>query len=93
MSIMLATLLQGIRELPPDADRSIAALSLDSRTVVPDALFMALAGTSQDGRRFISDAVARGAAAVVTGLSGGMFRIRRAPVMTLRNTGAAHCAP
>ncbi len=66
MSIMLATLLQGIRELPPDADRSIAALSLDSRTVVPDALFMALAGTSQDGRRFISDAVARGAAAVVT---------------------------
>ena len=66
MTAMLATLLQGIRELPPGVDRPIAALSLDSRTVVPGALFMALAGTSQDGRRFISDAVARGAAAVVT---------------------------
>ncbi|WP_298138645.1 UDP-N-acetylmuramoyl-L-alanyl-D-glutamate--2,6-diaminopimelate ligase [Acidiferrobacter sp.] len=65
MTAMLAALLAGIREIGPGADRPISALSLDSRTVVPGALFMALAGTSQDGRRFISDAVARGAAAVV----------------------------
>ncbi len=66
MTTTLATLLAGIREVESHADRPISALSLDSRTVVPGALFMALAGTSQDGRRFISDAVARGAAAVVS---------------------------
>lgn len=37
----------------------------DSRKASPGALFVALAGTKQDGRKFISDAIDRGAAAVV----------------------------
>ncbi len=62
----LKTLLAGLCEVSRDADRPIAALSLDSRTVLPGSLFMALLGSKQDGRRFIADAVARGAVAVLS---------------------------
>jgi len=43
----------------------IAALSSDSRTVAPGTLFAALAGSRADGAKFIADAVARGASAVL----------------------------
>ncbi|MCC2663439.1 MAG: murE, partial [Geminicoccaceae bacterium] len=45
----------------------ITGLSADSRSVEPGALFAALAGSRTDGRRFIADAIARGAAAVLAG--------------------------
>ncbi len=44
----------------------IAGLSADSRKIAPGYLFAALPGTRSDGRRFIGDAVGRGAAAVLT---------------------------
>lgn len=40
-------------------------LALDSRLVQPGDVFLAVPGVHADGRRFIADAVARGAAAVV----------------------------
>jgi UDP-N-acetylmuramoyl-L-alanyl-D-glutamate--2,6-diaminopimelate ligase len=40
-------------------------VALDSRQVSPGDLFVALVGENRDGHRFIPDAVARGAAAVV----------------------------
>ncbi|HHX36099.1 MAG TPA: UDP-N-acetylmuramoyl-L-alanyl-D-glutamate--2,6-diaminopimelate ligase [Gammaproteobacteria bacterium] len=43
----------------------IRELTLDSRKVRPGDLFLAVDGTQQDGRDYIGDAVARGAAAVV----------------------------
>jgi UDP-N-acetylmuramoyl-L-alanyl-D-glutamate--2,6-diaminopimelate ligase len=43
----------------------ITGLSADSRTVQPGMLFAALAGSRSDGRRFVADAMARGAAAVL----------------------------
>ena len=64
--VTLKTLLAGFCEVGRDADRPITALSLDSRTVLPGSLFMAIPGSKQDGRRFIADAVARGAAAVLS---------------------------
>lgn len=64
--ITLRALLEGLRPVPVEMDRPIVALSLDSRTVQPGSLFMALAGSKQDGRRFIADAVARGAVAVLS---------------------------
>ena len=64
--ITLRSLLAGLRDVALDIDRPITALSLDSRTVLPGSLFMALAGTKQDGRRFIADAVARGAVAILS---------------------------
>ncbi len=41
------------------------ALRLDSREVVPGDAFFALPGARSDGRRFVDDAVARGAAALL----------------------------
>ena len=49
------------------ADPEIAALCHDSRQVVPGALFVAVEGFSMDGHRFVPDAIARGAVAVVCG--------------------------
>ncbi|TLU73513.1 UDP-N-acetylmuramoyl-L-alanyl-D-glutamate--2,6-diaminopimelate ligase [Lichenicoccus roseus] len=46
-------------------DTEITALTLDSRQVRPGTLFVAVPGRSSDGRRFVADAVAAGAAAVL----------------------------
>src|SRR5262249_15142179 len=43
----------------------ISGLASDSRKVKPGYLFAALAGTKTDGARFVKDAVARGAVAVM----------------------------
>lgn len=47
------------RMLPSD-------LCCDSRRVSPGAVFFAVSGTNLDGNKFIPDAIARGAAAIVT---------------------------
>ena len=47
------------------AQRRVVNLSLDSRTVKPGTLFFALPGQRDTGARFASDALARGAVAVV----------------------------
>jgi UDP-N-acetylmuramoyl-L-alanyl-D-glutamate--2,6-diaminopimelate ligase len=47
-----------------DAPEVLAAVA-DSRQVTPGAVFVAVAGGSADGHRFIPDAIARGAVAVV----------------------------
>ena len=46
-------------------DVFIRGLTADSRAVAADGLFVALPGARSDGRGFIADAVARGAAAVL----------------------------
>ncbi|HEX7389270.1 MAG TPA: UDP-N-acetylmuramoyl-L-alanyl-D-glutamate--2,6-diaminopimelate ligase [Acidiphilium sp.] len=56
--------------LPPPgwmigADAEITGITADSRAVRPGMIFAALPGVHADGRAFIADAVARGAAAVL----------------------------
>ncbi len=46
---------------------SITGLTADSRAVKPGFLFAALAGTQTDGMKYIGDAIARGAVALLTG--------------------------
>lgn len=46
-------------------DLLITHITADSRQVIPGALFVAYRGVAADGHRFIADAVARGAAAIV----------------------------
>ena len=46
-------------------DVDISSVTTDSRQASPGALFVALAGERTDGHRFVKDAVARGAAAVL----------------------------
>lgn len=47
-------------------DRPISGLAIDSRRVMPGALFFALPGLRTDGANFIDEAVSRGAVAVVS---------------------------
>lgn len=47
-------------------DVEIAGLTADSRAVAPGFLFAALSGARADGAAFIDDALARGAAAILT---------------------------
>ncbi len=42
-----------------------SALSVDSRAIGPGSVYLAIRGSQADGHRFVPDAVARGAAAVV----------------------------
>jgi UDP-N-acetylmuramoyl-L-alanyl-D-glutamate--2,6-diaminopimelate ligase len=48
-----------------DNTRCVSGVTMDSRAVAPGDAFVAYAGARSDGARFISDAVERGAAAVV----------------------------
>jgi UDP-N-acetylmuramoyl-L-alanyl-D-glutamate--2,6-diaminopimelate ligase len=66
-TVPTATLLDALPDktvlgsLPPE----LAGLAYDSRKVTRGGLFVAVPGLKEDGRRFIGDALARGAAAVV----------------------------
>jgi UDP-N-acetylmuramoyl-L-alanyl-D-glutamate--2,6-diaminopimelate ligase len=53
----------------------ICDITDDSRTVLPGSLFIARVGTRMDGRRFVPDAVAAGAAAILTDAQGADLRI------------------
>ncbi len=71
----LGALVSVAHTLAPDASARVAALARtgtnvtgvahDSRAVSPGAVFVAIRGERLDGARFASDAIARGAAAIV----------------------------
>jgi UDP-N-acetylmuramoyl-tripeptide--D-alanyl-D-alanine ligase len=46
-------------------DWAVAGVAIDSRTIQPGELFIALRGPNHDGHAFVRDALARGAAALV----------------------------
>ncbi len=52
-------------------DRALTDLTLDSRTIVGGELFIAMPGIQSDGRQYITDALARGAEAVLVDDSNG----------------------
>jgi len=52
---------------PAAGETEIAAITADSRQVVPGSLFVALSGSKTDGKVFIDDAIARGASVVISG--------------------------
>ena len=54
----------GIRLIGP-GEVEITGLAVDSRAVRPGELFAALAGSRTDGARFVSEALARGASALL----------------------------
>lgn len=63
-SASLADLLDAI-EMVPQADCEITGVTSDSREVSPGMLFVAVPGVAVDGHKYIPQAVAAGAAAVV----------------------------
>ena len=72
----------GAAALGPLSSYEISAVAYDSRKVAPGSLFVAIRGEQADGNRFVADALARGAAVVVseepmpTGLPPGEVWIR-----------------
>ena len=66
----LSRLLKAIPEydLQGDPELEIEGLSYDSRLVKQGDLFVALKGHSQNGHRYLLDAVQKGAAAMVAGV-------------------------
>ncbi len=64
LSALLAAL-PSVQVPPGTPDPEITGLTADSRQVTAGSLFVAVPGEYFDGRRFIADALARGAAAVV----------------------------
>ena len=75
----LRELLDGIVRVPGVANREVRGLQTDSRRVQPGDLFIAVSGMVMDGRDYIGDAVASGAAAIVYETGDG-FELRAAPV-------------
>jgi len=64
----IADLLHGLAPatvLRPRADEPVSGVYADSRQVQPGSVFVAVRGTQVDGRRFVEDALARGASVVV----------------------------
>src|SRR2546425_11331657 len=64
MSELLAALPE--KRVIGEPPRSVSSIAGDSRRVEPGGCFVAVPGFKQDGRRFIPEAVRRGAAVVVT---------------------------
>lgn len=66
LSELLASLPPSIIDAPDiNADPEVTGVTADSRQVSPGSLFVAVRGETVDGHRFIPDAIARGAAAIV----------------------------
>ncbi|HLX83992.1 MAG TPA: UDP-N-acetylmuramoyl-L-alanyl-D-glutamate--2,6-diaminopimelate ligase [Terriglobales bacterium] len=59
-------LLQGAEVLSQSGNAAITGVEYDSRRVRPGTLFVAMKGESSDGNRFIDQAIASGAVAIVT---------------------------
>jgi UDP-N-acetylmuramoyl-L-alanyl-D-glutamate--2,6-diaminopimelate ligase len=77
----LKALLGAEMTAPPGCeDAEIGGLTADSRAVEPGFLFAALGGRSDDGGRFVPEALARGAAAIL--VQNGSLGAQGVPVIT-----------
>lgn len=65
-AVYFLDLLQGAEVLSQSGNPEVAAVEYDSRRVGPGCVFVAMRGETSDGNRFIDQAIAAGAAAVVT---------------------------
>ncbi len=61
----LALLLEGELKIPKKLDVLLTGIELDSRRIEPGDLFIACKGANFDGRDFVNEVVAKGAAAVL----------------------------
>src|SRR5947208_15194910 len=59
-------LLDGVEVSAQSGNPQVTGVEYDSRQVKPGSVFVAIRGESSDGNRFIGQAIASGAAAIVT---------------------------
>lgn len=84
----LNDLVAGLADSPPARDAEITAITADSRAAGPGCLFLAWPGARADGRTFVRDAIARGAAAVAyepEGVNRVDFEQLSVPAVAVRN--------
>ncbi len=71
----------------PDSYKSAASVSIDSRSIKKGAIFIAIKGENFDGHNFVTEAVKKGAAAVIINSSKNKkFIDLNLPVITVKNT-------
>ena len=91
--MLLSSLIDADVAAPAGVERiDVVGVSSDSRHVRPGFVFVAIAGSKADGARFIADAVAKGAVAVVAGAEadvGGSETARSVPVLRAADTRRA----
>jgi UDP-N-acetylmuramoyl-tripeptide--D-alanyl-D-alanine ligase len=63
--LTLADIFEALTQTRPTAPQIISEAAIDSRQVIPAALFIALQGEQQDGHQFVNEAFKRGAQAVL----------------------------
>lgn len=88
--MLLSQLLKNIYTTPASLDRHIHRLSLDSRCIQKDDLFLAIIGTHTNGHHYIQNAIANGAAAVLFDKNSGNTlqvesQVPLIPIPQLRN--------
>lgn len=81
----ISELLRGLVPVSPDQDCDVRGLTLDSRDVKSGDLFIAIPGDVADGRRFVQDAVSRGAAAVLCENGDYQFPQLAVPLLRVSN--------
>ena len=75
--------------LPDQAEREVQDLAYDSRKVKPGSLFVAVRGFHSDGHQFISEAVRKGATAIIAENSGSAESVGEVPVIRVPDSRAA----
>lgn len=68
-------------------DWSVVGVSIDSRTVLPGELFIALRGPNHDGHKYVASALERGAACLVDKIPAKIAET--APIILVKDTMAA----
>jgi UDP-N-acetylmuramoyl-L-alanyl-D-glutamate--2,6-diaminopimelate ligase len=76
-------------EIENERDVEITRVVADSRQVTPGALFVAIRGENVDGARFIPDALARGAVAIVAEVNQLTSRLVDLPLILVPNARLA----
>ncbi len=85
----LATVLEGGGRASAAPEREVSSVVQDSRAAGPGSLFVAVRGFHSDGHRFISQAVARGAVAVVAEEGAAIDAPPNAPVIRVPDSRKA----
>ena len=81
----LSNLLNNILPIPVSDDREITGLALSSKSVKAGDLFFAFPGVTTDGRKFIDDAIAHGAVAVLAEKGEQLVTATKIPIFYLEN--------
>ena len=77
----------------PDKYRSASSVSIDTRTMKKDSLFVAIKGKNFDGHNYVNQAVKNGAVAViVSSRKLDEFDKIKIPIISVRNTIKAYAS-